>query len=57
MPASAATAAAAAVATTAAQEIAAGVFAGVTDALAIHPIDQVKTQFHINTGKNTSIVT
>ena len=37
-------------------EIAAGVAAGVADALASHPIDQVKTQAHVNRGANPSVV-
>jgi solute carrier family 25 2-oxodicarboxylate transporter 21 len=40
----------------AAQEVAAGVLAGVADACVSHPIDQVKTQFHINTGTNGSVI-
>ena len=38
-------------------EVAAGVAAGVCDALASHPIDQVKTQFHVNRHVNPSILT
>ena len=38
------------------QEIAAGCFAGVCDAFASHPIDQIKTQFHVNTGSNGSMI-
>lgn len=38
------------------QEVAAGVFAGVCDALASHPIDQVKTQFHINSSGHNGTV-
>lgn len=38
------------------QEVAAGVFAGVCDAFASHPIDQVKTQFHINSGANGTVI-
>lgn len=37
------------------QEVAAGVFAGVADALACHPVDVVKTQFHVNPGANGSM--
>ena len=37
------------------QEIAAGVFAGVADALACHPVDVVKTQFHVNPTANGSM--
>ena len=37
------------------QEIAAGFFAGVCDAVTTHPLDQVKTQFHVNTGSNGSV--
>jgi solute carrier family 25 2-oxodicarboxylate transporter 21 len=37
---------------TPAQEVAAGVLAGVVDALACHPVDSIKTQFHVNTGAN-----
>lgn len=39
-----------------AQEVAAGVFAGVCDAFAIHPVDQLKTQFHVNTRANPSVL-
>ena len=42
-------------AATPAQEVAAGVFAGVADALACHPIDVVKTQFHVNAAANGSV--
>jgi solute carrier family 25 2-oxodicarboxylate transporter 21 len=35
-----------------AHEVAAGVLAGVADALACHPVDVVKTQFHVNPGRN-----
>ena len=38
------------------QEVACGVFAGVCDALASHPIDQIKTQQHVNTGTNGSVI-
>ena len=38
------------------QEVACGVFAGVCDALASHPIDQIKTQQHVNTGPNGSVI-
>ena len=41
---------------TAAQEIMAGTFSGVCDALVSHPLDQVKTQFHINQGHNASVL-
>ena len=37
------------------QEVAAGVFAGVADALACHPVDVVKTQFHVNRTANGSM--
>ena len=37
------------------QEVAAGVFAGVADALACHPVDVVKTQFHVNQAANGSM--
>lgn len=37
------------------REIAAGFVAGVCDAVATHPLDQVKTQFHVNTGRNGSV--
>ena len=37
-------------------EIVAGVLAGVADAIACHPIDQVKTQFHVNPGRNGSML-
>ena len=39
------------------REIAAGVIAGVVESCACHPIDQVKTQFHVNTARNTSMWT
>ena len=42
--------------TTPAEEIAAGFFAGVCDAVVSHPIDQVKTQFHVNTGYNPGVL-
>ena len=42
-------------AATPAQEVAAGVFAGVADALACHPVDVVKTQFHVNASANGSV--
>jgi len=37
-------------------EVAAGVFAGVMDALLCHPIDRVKTQFHCNASANSGMV-
>ena len=40
---------------TPAQEVAAGVFAGVADALACHSVDVVKTQFHVNNSANGSM--
>ncbi|KAK3262405.1 hypothetical protein CYMTET_28738 [Cymbomonas tetramitiformis] len=36
-------------------EIMAGMFSGIADACATHPIDQIKTQFHVNKGANPSI--
>ena len=41
---------------TAAHEIGAGVLAGIVDACACHPVDQVKTQFHVNKQANGSVV-
>ena len=41
---------------TPAQEVAAGVLAGVADAVACHPVDVVKTQFHVNAGRNPSML-
>ncbi len=38
------------------QEILAGVIAGVVDACACHPVDQIKTQFHVNTAANGSML-
>lgn len=38
------------------QEITAGMFAGVCDAVASHPLDQVKTQHHINRLPNGSVL-
>jgi Mitochondrial carrier protein len=35
-----------------AQELAAGVLAGIADSCACHPVDQVKTQFHVNRSAN-----
>ena len=40
---------------TPAQEVAAGVLAGVADAVACHPVDVVKTQFHVNRTANGSM--
>lgn len=37
------------------QEVAAGVFAGVADAVGTHPVDVVKTQFHVNPAANGSM--
>lgn len=37
------------------QEVAAGVIAGVADALACHPVDVIKTQWHVNKGTNGSM--
>lgn len=37
-------------------EILAGFFSGVADALASHPLDQVKTQMQINPGKNGAVL-
>jgi solute carrier family 25 2-oxodicarboxylate transporter 21 len=42
---------------TVSQEIGAGVFAGIVDALTAHPIDQVKTQFQVSKTPNGSVVT
>ena len=39
-----------------AREIAAGVFAGIVESCACHPVDQVKTQFHVNTQRNGSLL-
>lgn len=39
-----------------AQEVGAGFFAGVCDAVTTHPLDQVKTQFHVNNGPNGSVM-
>ena len=38
-------------------EVLAGVVSGVADAFATHPVDQIKTQFHVNKGRNPSLVT
>ena len=38
-----------------AQEMGAGVLAGVADACACHPVDQIKTQFHVNNTQNGSM--
>lgn len=38
------------------EEVAAGFFSGVADACASHPLDQVKTQFHVNRGANGSVL-
>lgn len=40
---------------TPAKEVTAGCFAGVCDAVASHPLDQIKTQQHINEGRNGSV--
>uniref|UniRef100_A0A7S0N204 ADP,ATP carrier protein n=2 Tax=Pyramimonas obovata TaxID=1411642 RepID=A0A7S0N204_9CHLO len=37
-------------------EVLAGFLSGVADAFATHPVDQVKTQFHVNRGSNPSVV-
>lgn len=40
-----------------AHEIGAGIFAGVADSLASHPIDQIKTQFQVSRDPNGSVFT
>ena len=37
-------------------DLIAGMAANVADALATHPVDQVKTQAHVNRGVNPSVV-